>query len=35
MKVAALDTLWGTTLFGIVAFIVINLFNGSAQSEDF
>jgi uncharacterized membrane protein len=36
VKVAALDTLWGSTLFGVVAFIVITFFNNSnIQSDDY
>jgi len=35
IKVAVLDTLWGSTLFSLVAFIVITFFNrGNVQSDD-
>jgi uncharacterized membrane protein len=35
VKVAVLDTLWGSTLFSLVAFIVITFFNrGNVQSDD-
>jgi len=33
LKVAAIDTLWGTTLFTIIGFVIIKIFNNSPVSE--